>query len=461
MENIKINEIEKIDVKFVDGKQVIIVIYEDGEFVNVPYNDELAVALKKYELSKKNTIKHKQELEKYADADTFTVEDAAKVKETIKASKEATEKLDEAKKEVENAIKADKKEIVAIPGTEKTYDTNTEQKKSDKTEKKSNGWGYVLLTMGGIALGLSAYGLTHADTLVSSNNVKPIERTIEKNTNNDEYTNTTVASDIQINKEISYEQAISDIRDITAKLKEAGYFDTNRDLVVTQEMINNTYFVINSSEMSNETAAALVSNGIISSDTDEMLTYTRNMLEVAAIEDNHYAKGESSTYFDILGEFYKAESAKTMYANYVAALETVKGLPGLASADRTETVRNIYSDIITYAMDNNSKTFGNPKSVGAGALYSFNALVRKNILSTMVEMGDVTAQQYETITGYHTEVINGVSMQVPNYEIIKTNDVLGLLNRVCPNGIAYAASDEEVANFRYDGEQQAVRMHRF
>lgn len=465
MENIKINEkineIKDFKVEYVDGKKVIIVTYEDGEFDNIPYNEKLAIALKKYEISMKNATKQMRdclELKQLKNADTTKVEEAEK------AAKDAIEEVKDAKRQIVNEVEADKKVIVAIPGTEKTYKETTGLNNEEygkavvdkttaepKTEKKSNGWGYVLAT--GAVIGVVAFGLKGcADKMKTADDYKPATNTIETSV---EENNAINVDDIKVNSEITYERAINDIRELTAQLKEDGYFDENRDLVVNQRMINTTYFMAAESTMSPETGAALVNNSIISSDMNDNVTDVRNMLEIAAIEDNHYAKGESDHYFDLSGFFNTTPEAARMYADYVEVLNTIRNLDKLPANERAAVVNTIYNDLYKYAIDNNSATFGDRKELGAGLKFLLDALLRKNVLATLVETGDLSVQQYEAIAGKHTEVVNGIAVETSNTQVTKNNDIWDIIRRYpCFNiqttdSYAYAASDDEVKGYTF------------
>ena len=421
MENNNNGRIIDAQPKVVDGDVVVEIKYENGKVEYEPYSEERLQAIK-------------QEM----------------------IAQEMLDKAKEKRKAIENG-----KQLPAVKeNTEVAVIEEKEEEKDSVLPYVLAGAGIVLV---GSLIGYAAFkNLSSKDT-----NTQPT--TIETNT---ETTNTNDINieGIQIVKEKTYEEAVSDITDITKELEKAGYLDSSRELQVTQEMINNTYFVINSSEMSVETQSALVNNGIISSDMDEAQTYLRNMLEVAAIEDNHYAKGDGVKRFELLRLFFKSEDALKMYDLYVDALDTVKGMAGLSKEEKEQAISLMYNDISTYAIDNNTKTFGNPKSVGAGAHYVFNVLIRKNILATMVEMGYLNQQQYEAITGKHTEIINGVETEVLNTEIMKNNDLWDLLSRVCRTNDASVGglSSEEVAALRAEyansqapteDERHAAMMH--
>ena len=399
-ENINLSEVKSAEAMNVDGKQVIKVTYYDDTYVNIPYNEE----------------------------------DLGLLQQQVNNNK-VTKNINLRIAERNKKAMDDKKEVVAIPGTEKTYKETTGLNNEEygkavvdkttadpKTEKKSNGWGYVLVV--GAVIGVVAFGLKGCDDkMKTADDYKPatdtIETSVEENNDDD-------LGGIKTYNAVDFYTAVNDINTITASMKEQGYLDKDKDVVLTEDGINSLYFMTNVSEMEQDARNRFITNRIVRDSSNAIIEDTRNALEVSNIIDNYYARGMAEKYMDLSAFFAHDEEASEVYNNYVNALTALRNM----KPEDKDAINRMYQDAYSWAIDNNSATFGNPKSINnTGAVYVMNNLIRKNIVATMLEQGYINEAQYYAIYGTHTDIYTGET--ILNTEIRETNDVMNLLQEVC------------------------------
>lgn len=391
-ENINLSEVKSAETMNVNGKQVIKVTYYDDTYVNIPYTEE----------------------------------DLGLLQQQVNNNK-VTKSINLRIAERNKKAMDDKKEVVAIPGTEKTYKETTGLNNEEygravvdkttaqpKAEKKSNGWGYVLVA--GLGLGVLAAGLKGcADKMKTADDYKPATNTIETSAEEN------IADDlggIKTYNAIDFYTAVNDINTITASMKEQGYLDKDKDVVLTEDGINSLYFMSNVSEMDEDARNRFITNRIVRDSSNAIIEDTRNALEVSNIIDNHYARGMAENYMDLSAFFANDKEASEVYNNYVNALTALRNM----KPEDKDAINRMYQDAYSWAIDNNSATFGNPKSINnTGALYVMNNLIRKNIVATMLEQGYINEAQYYAIMGDTNQPT----------EIRETNDVMNLLQEVC------------------------------
>lgn len=423
-----------------------------AELIRKTYGSDLYYAL---ELIIERNGETEEEIYSYFDADRRSIPEVEKLYELAKKMEISNHELNSDEEIELNEAMALAKSKQIVGGVDKYAAVGPVV---EPVKKKNKFVKYALTTVGGVLGGallvavLKNCSFKFPDSIVGMANGKTMESTEESKENiassetvqenkesiassettqesktSNEVANsseTTITSDItNTYSNVEYTNAVSDMKDITSHFKELKYFENDRELQLTQDAVNSLYFMANCSEMSKETTNLLINNKVVRNSSKAIIDDTRNALEISAVEDNHYAKGDSETYMD-LSMFFKNEEALTVYNNYVNALKDLKNM----GKNDKEAIEQMYSAIYAWAIDNNSKLLGNPKSVNYGTKYIMNQLIRKNILATMLEKGLITRKQYDYVVGTY---IGNDGKTYGNTEITKTNDVQNLLGNIC------------------------------